>query len=74
MTFTASIFLSLILKCVIEVFSLAQTIIKMKYYIEKYGSMIYQSFDTCIALNAFTQKSLILQNNKYGFFSTYYRK
>ena len=71
MAVTASIFLSLIFKCVNKVFSLAQTIIKIKYYGEKYGSMIhvYRSYDTCITLNAFTPKSLILQNNKYVFFN-----
>ena len=60
MAVTASIFILPILKCVIKVFSLAQTIIKIKYYVEKYGSMIhvYRSYDTCITLNAFTQKIL----------------
>ena len=67
MAVAASIFLSPIFKCEIEVFSLAQIIIKIKYYIEIYGSMIYQSHDTCITLNAFTQKSLFIQNNKYVF-------
>ena len=55
MAVAASIFLSLIFKCVSEVFSLAQTIITIKYYIGKYGSMIYRSYDICITLNAFTQ-------------------
>ena len=58
MAVTASIVLSPIFKCEIEVFSLAQIIIEVKYCIEIYGSMIYQSYDTCITLNAFTQKSL----------------
>ena len=38
MAVTASIFLSLIFKRMIEVFSLAQTIFKIKYYIGIYGS------------------------------------
>ena len=53
MAVTAGIFLSPISKYVIEVFSSAQTIIKIKYYIEIYGSMIYRSYDTCITLNYF---------------------
>ena len=71
MAVTASIFLSLFFKCVIKVFSLAQAIIKIKYDVEKYGSMIhvYRSYDTCITLYTFTQKSLILQNKKYVIFS-----
>ena len=64
MAVTASIFRSSIFKCVIKVFSLVHIIIKSKYYIGIYGSMIYRSFDTFITLNAFTQKSLMLRNNK----------
>ena len=73
---TASIFLSLIFKCVIKVFSLAQTIIKIKYYVEKYGSMIhvYRSYDTCITPSAFTQKKLDFTEQKICFFTVYYRK
>ena len=57
MAVTASIILSPTLKYVIEVISLAQTIIKIEYHNGIYGSMIYRSYDTCITLNAFTQKT-----------------
>ena len=57
MAVTASIILSPTFKYVIEVISLAQTIIKIKYHNGIYGSMIYRSYDTCITLNAFTQKN-----------------
>ena len=63
-TGSASMFLSPICKCVIEIFSLAQTIIQIKYYIGIYGSMIYRSYDRCITLNAFTRKSVILKKQK----------
>ena len=56
MAVTASIFLSLFLKCVIEVFSLAQRIIKIKYYIGKYGSMIYRSYGTYNTERIYTKK------------------
>ena len=69
MAVTASIFLSPIFKGVIEVFSLAQTIIKIKYYIGIYGSTIYRSYDTCtcIALNVFTQKALFYRTTNMIF-------
>ena len=67
MAVTASIFLSPIFKCVIEVFSLAQTIMKIKYYIGIYGSTIYRSYDTCIALNVFTQKALFYRTTNMIF-------
>ena len=38
---TVSIFLSPISKCVIKVFSLARLIIKIKYYIGIYRSIVY---------------------------------
>ena len=64
MAVTASIFLSPIYKCVIKVFSLAKT--KIKFYIGIYGS-IYRSYDTCITLNAFTQKAFTTIFYKYVF-------
>ena len=70
MAVTASILLSPILKRVIKVFSLAQTIIKRKYYIEIYGSMII--FVHMIHTERIYTKSLILQNNKICFFSFYH--
>ena len=70
MAVTADIFLSPVFKRVIEVFSLAQTIIIIKYYIGIYGSMTYRSYDTCITLNAFTQK-IDFTEQQVCFFSVY---
>ena len=70
MAVTASIFLSPVFICVIEVFPLAQTIIKIKYHIGKCGSMIYRLYDTCIT---HLHKKMILQKNKYVL-SVYYCK
>ena len=69
MAVTAGIFFSPIFKRKIEVFSLAQTIIKIKYYIGIYGCMTYRSYDAVYSIERIYTKKLDFSEQPVCFFS-----